>query len=133
MRLLHSSRTILAINGIVLIFMGLSFFFFAEHITIKMFPNIQSNPAALEIAVILRYLMGAGSLATGIILYLARISVRSGAQRVLMGSGIGFIIIFLTSLYIFIKFKADIPYFGLILYPALGLVSLYVSSRKFQE
>ena len=68
--MLHSSRTILALNGIVMILMGLVFIIFPEKVTIIMFPDIISNPEALEIGITLRYLMGAGSIMVGIILYL---------------------------------------------------------------
>ena len=131
--MLHSSRTILALNGIVMILMGLSFIIFAERMTVLMFPNIISNPEALEVAVTLRYLMGAGSIMVGIILYLARISVKSGAQRLLLGSGIGFLLIFATALFVFLSDRANIPIPALIVYPLLGLLSLFVSTRKYQE
>ena len=131
--MLHSSRTILALNGIVMILMGLSFIIFAERMTVMMFPNIISNPEALQVAVTLRYLMGAGSIMVGIILYLARISVRSGAQRLLLGSGIGFLLIFFTGLFILLSDKGNFPIAALIIYPLLGSLSLYVSTRKYQE
>ena len=123
----------LAINGIILILLGLSFFIFAEKITLIMFPTIVSNPQAIEVGIILRYLMGAGSLSLGIILYMARISVRSAAQRVLLGSGIGFIIIFGTGIYLYLFYKANIPFVALSIYLLLALLSLYVSTRKFQK
>ena len=55
--MLRNSRFILAINGIILIISGLSFFIFAERITLMMFPNISSNPQAIEVGLILRYLI----------------------------------------------------------------------------
>jgi len=69
----------------------------------------------------------------GIILYLARISVRSGAQRLLLGSGIGFLLIFFTGLFILLSDKGNFPIAALIIYPLLGTLSLYVSTRKYQE
>ena len=109
MRIFRSSRAVLALNGIIMIMIGLFFFIFPEKITIITFPKIISNPEALETGVVLRYLMGAGQLAVGIILYLARISIKSGAQRLLLGSGIGFMIIFATAVFIIIKYQANIP------------------------
>jgi len=131
--MLRNSRLILAINGIILIISGLSFFIFAERITLMMFPDISSNPQAIEVGLILRYLMGAGSLSIGIILFLARISVRSAAQRVLLGSGIGFIIVFFTAVYVYIFHKTNVPFIALSVYLILGLLSIYVSTRKFQK
>ena len=133
MNIFRSSRTVLALNGIVMIIIGFAFFIIPEKITIIMFPKIISNPEAIETGVVLRYLMGSGQLTIGIILYLARISVKSGAQRLLLGSGIGFIIIFTTAIFIIIKYDADIPIIALSIYPLLAILSLYVSTRKFQD
>ena len=133
MNILRRSRTILALNGIIMIFIGIIFFIYPEKLTIIMFPNIASNPQAIEVGVVLRYLMGAGHLAIGIILYLARISIKSGAQRLLLGSGIGFMIIFATAVFIIFNYKSDIPVVALSVYPLLGILSLYVSTRKFQD
>ena len=131
--MLHSSRTILALNGLVMIILGLSFFIFAEKMTFLMFPKTITNPEALEVGVTLRYIMGAGSITTGIILFLSRISLRSGAQRILLGSGIGFFIIFGTALFVYLSERANVPILALIIFPILGLLSLYVSTRMFQE
>ena len=133
MNIFRSSRTILALNGIIMFIIGVFFFIFPEKITIIMFPKIISNPEALETGIVLRYLMGAGHLAIGIILYLARISIKSGAQRLLLGSGIGFMIIFATAVFIIFNYKSDIPVVALSVYPLLGILSLYVSTRKFQD
>ena len=133
MRIFRSSRAVLTLNGIIMIMVGLFFFIFPEKITIIMFPKIISNPEALETGVVLRYFMGAGQLTIGIILYLARISIKSSAQRLLLGSGIGFMIIFATAVFIIIKYKANIPILALSIYPLLAILSLYVATRKFQE
>ncbi len=133
MSILRRSRTILALNGIIMVFIGIIFFIYPEKLTIIMFPKIVSNPEALEVGVVLRYLMGAGHLSIGIILYLARISIKSGAQRLLLGSGIGFMIIFATAVFIMFNYKSDIPVVALSVYPLLGILSLYVSTRKFQD
>ncbi len=133
MNIFRRSRSILALNGIIMIFIGIIFFIYPDKITIIMFPEIISNPEALETGIVLRYLMGAGHLAIGIILYLARISIKSGAQRLLLGSGIGFMIIFATAVFIILKYKAGIPVVALSIYPLLAILSLYVSTRRFQE
>ena len=133
MRIFKSSRAVLALNGIVMMLTGASFFVFAEKITILMFPDVNLNPQALEVGIVLRYLMGAGSMSIGIILYLARVSIKSGAQRLLLGCGLGFIIIFATGIFVMIKHEANIPLVALSVYPVLATLSLYVANRKFQE
>ncbi len=128
------SRYILAVNGSVMMFIGLCFFIFNNFINLSMFPGIAENELALEVAMILRYLMGSGLFTIGIILYLARFSVKSAAQRLLMGSSIGFLLIFLTTIFVKYKFEAiDIPIVGIIIFPILSFLSLYVSTRPFQE
>jgi hypothetical protein len=77
--------------------------------------------------------MGAGSIIIGIILYLARISVKSGGQKLLLGSAIGFLLIFAVALFIFLTDRGNIPIAALIIYPFLSLLSFYVSTRKYQE
>jgi len=133
MKILRRSRTILALNGIIMIFIGIIFFIYPEKITVIMFPKIVSNPEALETGIVMRILMGAGHLAIGLILYLARISIKSGAQRLLLGSGIGFMIIFATAVFVILKYKAGIPMIALSIYPLLAILSLYVSTRRFQD
>ena len=128
------SRTILALNGIVMMLIGICFFYFNKQINMAMFPGISENDLAFEVATILRYIMGSGIFTIGIILFLARVSVKSGAQRLLLGSSIGFFIIFLTTLFIKYKFMSvDIPIVGIAIFPILSLLSLYVSTRPYQE
>ena len=128
------SRTVLAINGIIMMLIGLCFFYFNNQINTAMFPGINENKLAFEVASILRYIMGSGIFTIGIILYLARVSVRSAAQRLLLGSSIGFFLIFLTTIYIKYKFSSvDIPIVGIAIFPTLSLLSLYVSTRPHQE
>ena len=128
------SRTVLALNGIVMMIIGFCFFYFNNQINIAMFPGIKENKLAYEVATILRYIMGSGIFTIGIILYLSRVSVRSGAQRLLLGSSIGFFIIFLTTLYVKYQFMSvDIPIVGIAIFPILSLLSLFVSTRPYQE
>ena len=128
------SRAVLALNGIVMMLIGLSFFYFNNQINTAMFPGIKENRLAYEVATILRYIMGAGTFTIGIILFLARTSVRSGAQRLLLGSSIGFLLICLTTLFVKYQFiSVDIPIVGIAIFPILSLLSLFVSTRPYQE
>ena len=128
------SRTILALNGIVMMLIGICFFYFNKQINMAMFPGIIENALAFEVAAILRYIMGSGIFTIGIILFLVRVSVKSGAQRLLLGSSIGFFLIFLTTLFVKYKFMSvDIPIVGIAIFPILSLLSLYVSTRPYHE
>ena len=53
---------------------------------------------------------------------------------VMMLIGICFFLIFLTTLFIKYKFMSvDIPIVGIAIFPILSLLSLYVSTRPYQE
>ena len=129
-----NSRLILSINGLIMMIIGACFFLLNKKITLAMFPGIYENVQALEVAMILRYLMGSGIFTIGLILFLARTSVKSGAKKLLLGSSIGFFIIFLTATFVVYRFDyVDIPIVGIIIFPILSLISLYVSTRPYQE
>lgn len=128
------SRTLLSLNGIVMMLIGICFFYFNKQINMAMFLGSIENDLAFEVAAILRYIMGSGIFTIGIILFLARVSVKSGAQRLLLGSSIGFFLIFLTTLFVKYKFMSvDIPIVGIAIFPILSLLSLYVSTRPYHE
>ena len=129
-----NSRLILSLNGLIMMVIGACFFLLNKKITLAMFPGISENVQALEVAMILRYLMGSGIFTIGLILFLARTSVKSGAKKLLLGSSIGFFIIFLTATFVVYRFDyVDIPIVGIIIFPILSLISLYVSTRPYQE
>ena len=46
---------------------------------------------------------------------------------------IGFMIIFATALFVILKHKAGIPMIALSIYTLLAILSLYVSTRRFQD
>ena len=128
------SRLILSLNGIIMMIIGSCFFILNQKITLTMFPTIESNPQATEVAMILRYLMGSGLFTIGIILFLARKSVKSTAKSLLLGSSIGFFLIFCTTLFIVYNYEnVNIPIVGIIVFPILSFISLFVSTRQFQE
>tara|TARA_B100000965_G_scaffold55255_1_gene41671 strand:+ start:3418 stop:3813 length:396 start_codon:yes stop_codon:yes gene_type:complete len=129
-----NSRLVLSLNGLIMMVIGACFFLLNKKITLTMFPGISENVQALEVAMILRYLMGSGIFTIGLILFLARTSVKSGAKKLLLGSSIGFFIIFLTATFVVYRFDyVNIPIVGIIIFPILSLISLYVSTRPYQE
>ena len=131
--ILNNSRLILSLNGIIMIIQGISFIIFANEITISMFPFSENNVQALELGVSLRYSMGSGSIFIGLLLFLCRGTTRSAAQKLLLGSGIGFLLLMITLLYILFVRNVMVPVPVLLVFFILSLLSLYVSTRKFQE
>ena len=128
-----SSRNILNLNGMVMIILGLIFIIFPEKFTLLTFPQTINNPVALEVGVISRIIMGAFSIYIGLVLYSSRKLIRSGAQKLLLVSSLGFFIIFCACVYVFIINNSIIHIIGLFIFPLLSLLSLYVATRKFQN
>ena len=54
-----NSRLIVTINGLIMIFLGITFWAFPEFFTLSMFPNIEKNNEAFNVANALRKNMGA--------------------------------------------------------------------------
>ena len=63
----NSSRTILALNGTLMMILGGAFWLFPEFFTLVMFPDISKNQDAVNVGVVLRKNMGAGCVFVGII------------------------------------------------------------------
>ena len=97
--MLRSSRKILNFNGIVTILLGLLFIIFPEELTLLTFPKTANNLDALEVGKISRTIIGIFSICLGLILFSARITIRSSAQKILLSSSLGF---FFNFLYFFI-------------------------------
>ena len=131
--MLHNSRIILGFNGVLMIIQGIFFILLSNKITVYMFPSVINNPEALSVGSTLRVLMGAGSIFIGLVLFIARKSIKSAAQRLLFSSGLGFFIIFFTLLYILFSGRGNTPIFIIIIYLLLASLSLFVSTRRFQE
>ena len=121
-------RGILFLSSLTMLILGLTFLFFPDFISIKIFP--QASEKEIRIATIHRELMGGGSLFIGILLILAHRNVTSAAKRILFGTSIGFYIFIIIQLkqMIFDKNLVFWPVF--IIFFILGTLSLYVSYFK---
>ena len=121
-------RGILFLSSLTMLILGLTFLFFPDFISMKIFP--QASEKEIKIATIHRELMGGGSLFIGILLILAHRNVTSAAKRILFGTSIGFYI------FIIIQMKQMIFDKNLVFWPVfitffiLGTLSLYVSYFK---
>ena len=121
-------RGILFLSSLTMLVLGLTFLFFPDLISMKIFP--QASEKEIRIATIHRELMGGGSLFIGILLLLAHRNVTSAAKRILFGTSIGFYI------FIIIQMKQMIFDKNLVFWPVfitffiLGTLSLYVSYFK---
>ena len=121
-------RGILFLSSFTMLILGLTFVFFPDFISMKVFP--QASEKEIRIASIHRELMGGGSLFIGIILILSHRNVTSAAKRILFGTSIGFYILTLIELKQMIFDKNVVFWPVFITFFILGTLSLYVSYFK---
>ena len=121
-------RGILFLSSLTMLILGLTFLFFPDFISTKIFPHVSEKE--IRIATIHRELMGGGSLFIGILLILAHRNVTSAAKRILFGTSIGFFILILIQLKQMIFDKNVVFWPVFIAFFILGTLSLYVSYFK---
>ena len=121
-------RGILFLSSLTMLILGLTFLFFPDFISMKIFP--QASEKEIRIATIHRELMGGGSLFIAILLILAHRNVTSAAKRILFGTSIGFYILLLIQMKQII-FDQNVVFWPVfIIFFILGSLSLYVSYFK---
>ena len=128
-----NSRLVLAINGILMIILGISFWAFPEFFTLVMFPNIEKNIEAFNVAIALRKNMGAGCVFIGTLIFWCQNSPKFIAQKLLYCSGFGFLILVAVLLEVRISEQAQVPILILVFFFLMALSSIYVASRRFQR
>ena len=128
-----NSRLILAINGFIMIILGLSFWIFPDFFTLAMFPNIEKNNEAFNVAIALRKNMGAGCVFIGTLIFWCQSSPKFVAQKLLYCSGFGFFLLVAVLLEVRLTGQAQVPLLILILFTIMALISIYVASRRFQS
>ena len=121
-------RGILFLSSLTMLVLGLTFLFFPDFISMKIFP--QASEKEIRIATIHRELMGGGSLFIGILLILAHRNVTSAAKRILFGTSIGFYILLIIQLKQIIFDKNIVFWPVFVIFFILGTLSLYVSYFK---
>ena len=128
-----NSRLILAINGSIMIILGVSFWAFSDFFTLAMFPNIEKNIEAFNVAIALRKNMGAGCVFIGTLIFWCQSSPKFVAQKLLYCSGFGFFLLVVALLEVRLTGQAQVPLLILILFTLMALISIYVASRRFQK
>ena len=127
-----NSRLILAINGILMILLGVAFWINPEFFTLAMFPNIADNDTALKAAMALRKNMGAGCVFIGMTIFMCQSSPKSTAQKLLFSCAFGFFLLVAALIEVRITNGAQVPIPIITFFAVLGLISLFVASRRFQ-
>jgi len=127
-----SAKAALTIIGLTMVIQGLSFYFLADPITNSMFP--EAGNEAIEVGIVMRQLLGGGSLFIGIILFLARTNVNSAAKRILFGASFGFLILIVILLHIsFVYENVNVPILPLIIFAIFSLISFIYGESGLRD
>ena len=130
---MRNSRLTLAINGIMMMLMGASFWFFPEFFTLAMFPMAVENEQAINVGVALRKNMGVGCIFIGLILFCSQTSSKTTAQRLLFANAFGFGLMAAGLVEVRLSSRADVPYAIIAIFGLMSIYSLFVASRRYQE
>ena len=128
-----NSRLVLAINGTIMIILGITFWLAPDFFSIAIFPNIEKNEEAFNVAIALRKNMGTGCVFIGILIFWCQNSPKFIAQKLLYCSGFGFFLLVAVLLEVRISGQAQVPIFILVFFVVMALSSIYVASRRFQR
>ena len=130
---MRNSRLALALNGIIMILLGMAFWFRPEFFTLAMFPEAVHNDEALNLGIALRKNMGVGCVFIGMLLFWCQTSSRTTAQRLLLGSGFGFALMVAGLLEVRLTRQADVPIAIILTFTLMSLYSFFVATRRYQE
>ena len=112
--------------------LGVAFWINPEFFTLAMFPNIADNDTALKAALALRKNMGAGCVFIGVTIFMCQSSPKSTAQKLLFSCAFGFLLLVAALIEVRISNGAQVPIPIITFFAVLGLISLFVASRRFQ-
>ena len=130
---MRNSRLALAFNGVIMVLLGIVFWFFPELFTLAMFPNISENEQAINVGIALRKNMGVGCIFIGMLLFWCQTSSKTTAQRLLFCSSFGFGLMVAGLLEVRLTGQANVPFPILILFACMSIYSLFVATRRYQE
>ena len=130
---MRNSRLALALNGIIMILLGMAFWFRPEFFTLAMFPEAVNNEEALNLGIALRKNMGVGCVFIGMLLFWCQASSRTTAQRLLLGSGFGFALMVAGLLEVRLTRQAEVPVPIILTFILMSLHSFFVATRPYQE
>ena len=130
---MRNSRLTLAFNGVIMMLLGIAFWFFPEFFTSTMFPNISDNEQAINVGIALRKNMGVGCIFIGMLLFWCQTSSKTTAQRLLFVSSSGFGLMVAGLLEVRFTGQANVPVLVILLFTFMSIYSLFVATRRYQE
>ena len=130
---MRNSRLALAFNGVIMMLLGIAFWFFPESFTLAMFPNISDNEQAINVGIALRKNMGVGCIFIGMLLFWCQTSSKTTAQRLLFCSSFGFGLMVAGLLEVRLTEQANVPVLIIALFTLMSIYSLFVATRRYQE
>lgn len=129
---MRNSRLTLALNGIIMMFMGASFWLFPDFFTLAMFPSVAENEQAMSVGNALRKNMGVGCVFIGLLLFWSQSSSKTTAQRLLFGNSFGFALMVAGLVEVKLSSGADVSYYIISLFSLMSIYSLFVATRRYQ-
>ncbi|MBL82001.1 MAG: hypothetical protein CMM80_05585 [Rhodospirillaceae bacterium] len=130
---MRNSRLALAFNGVIMVLLGIVFWFFPELFTVAMFPSISENEQAINVGIALRKNMGVGCIFIGMLLFWCQTSSKTTAQRLLFCSSFGFGLMVAGLLEVRLTGQANVPLPIILLFACMSIYSLFVATRRYQE
>ena len=130
---MRNSRLALAFNGVIMVLLGIVFWFFPDLFTLAMFPNISENEQAINVGIALRKNMGVGCVFIGMLLFWCQTSSKTTAQRLLFCSSFGFGLMVAGLLEVRLTGQANVPFPIILLFACMSIYSLFVATRRYQE
>ncbi len=130
---MRNSRLALAFNGVIMVLLGVVFWFFPELFTVAMFPSISENEQAINVGIALRKNMGVGCIFIGMLLFWCQTSSKTTAQRLLFCSSFGFGLMVAGLLEVRLTGQANVPLPIILLFACMSIYSLFVATRRYQE
>ena len=127
------SRLILAINGILMVLLGVAFWGDPEFFTLAMFPEIAGNETALKAATALGKNMGAGCVFIGGTIFMCKAAQDRQLKNLHFHVHSVFLLLVAALIEVRISNGALVPLPIIAFFAVLGLASLFVASRRFQS
>ena len=130
---MRNSRLTLAFNGVIMMLLGIAFWFFPELFTLTMFPNISDNEQAINVGIALRKNMGVGCIFIGMLLFWCQTSSKTTAQRLLFCNSFGFGLMVAGLLEVRLTSQANVSVLVILLFIFMSIYSLFVAIIRYQE
>ena len=123
-----TSKGVLTVAGLIMMFQGILFFVVSEDLTKLMFPSAHED--GIRIGMQLRELMAGGAFFIGVLLFIARTNTSSAAKRMLWAACFGFSLIFLLQIKLYVVNGVSIHILPFLVFAGLALTAMFVATSQ---